>query len=266
MKISSIIPFTSLLVGIVFGSQLVAKAQQTVSESRSTPDSRGGGEPVDLTKYYQTPATSFPRIPKYPWRDVPRGSQNFSNVSLSIGGMICLWGGANAKGGLVFAEAVRGIEVSRKFDSLYLYHASFAIPPENTRIAQLVFRYEDGTTFTNSIRYGKHVRDWFQGQNDPEWLSDPKSKMVWRGTNSMSQSTPPTLLRFFITEFPNPKPSMRVAAAASVDWPRDRRGPADVAAVDLISSKSKTAPCILAMTTGPGGLMEEKPVRLDHSK
>jgi hypothetical protein len=248
MKITSILPFTFLLVNFGFGGQPLARAQQAVSDSQSNADSKGGGEPVDLTRYYQTPATSFARIPKYPWRDVPRGSQTFSNVSLSIGGMICLWGGANAKGGLIFAEAVNGIEVSRKFDSLYLYHASFAVPPENTRIAQLVFRYDDGTSFTNSIRYGKHVRDWFQGRNDPEWLSDPKSQMVWRGTNSMSQSTPPTLLRFFITEFPNPKPSIRVAA------------------VDLVSSKSKTAPCNLAMTTGPGGLMEGKAVRFDGSK
>ncbi len=200
-----------------------------------------GGDPIDLTRYYQTPASRFDQIEKYPWRDCPRGLQKFGNVPLAIGGMICLWGESNAKGGLVFPEQLQGIQVSRKFDAFYLYHTSFAHSPEGAPVAQLVFRYGDGTALTNEIRYGMHVRHWGWQQGEVAELNDPKSKMVWWGTNSTSRPDRPRLLRFFITEFPNPKQALEVTT------------------IDLFSSKQKTASCILAMTTGPADLLRVEP-------
>jgi hypothetical protein len=200
-----------------------------------------GGDPIDLTRYYQTPAASFDRIEKYPWRDVPRGLQKFGNVPLEIGGMICLWGESNAKGGLVFPEQLQGIQVSRKFDAFYLYHTSFAHSPEGAPVAQLVFRYGDGTAHTNEIQYGTHVRHWGWQRGEVAELNDPKSKMVWWGNNSTSRPDRPRLLRFFITEFPNPKPAVEVTT------------------IDLFSSKQRTASCILAMTTGPAELLRVGP-------
>jgi hypothetical protein len=196
------------------------------------------GIPIDLTRYYQTPASVFDQIEKYPWRDVPRGFQTFGNVPLAIGGMMCLWGDSNAKKGLVFPEQVQGIRVGRKFGALYLYHTAFSRSPDGTAVAQLVFRYANGTSATNDICYGMHVRDWFLRSSDSEELKDPKSKMVWHGKTSTS---PPNQLRFFITEFVNPKPSLEVAT------------------VDLFSLKEKTASCILAMTTGPAELLRVEP-------
>lgn len=198
-------------------------------------------KPIDLTKYYTTPASYFDQIENYPWRDVPRGAQTFGHVPLDIGGMICLWGGSNAKRGAVFPEQVTGIAVTRKFDALYLYHAAFSSSPDGTPVAELVFRYDDGTSFTNAICYGTHVRDWYEKKGEPEWLTDSKSKVVWRGVNSTSRSVPPSMLRFFITEIANPKPLVVVTT------------------IDLFSLKTKTAPCMLAMTTGPAQLLRVEP-------
>jgi hypothetical protein len=74
----------------------------------ATPPPRraaAGGPPpelVDLTGYYQIPASVFERIRSHPWRVVPRGSQTLANVPLAIGGMLCLWGEENAKVGQAY--------------------------------------------------------------------------------------------------------------------------------------------------------------------
>jgi hypothetical protein len=110
----------------------------------------------------------------------------------------------------------------------------------------MVFRYADGASATNDIRFGEHVWDWAQRKNDTEDLLDDKSLMVWRGTNWMSNSRPLSRLRFFITEFQNPKPASSVTS------------------IDLFSLKTKSASCVLAMTAGPANLLREDRTHLDH--
>lgn len=218
-----------------------------ITVAASTPaDEADRIQPIHIGPLYHTPAASFAQIEKYPWRYVPRGEQEFCNVPLSIGGMICLWGASNAKGGLEFPEELRGIPVGRKFTALYLYHTAFSSSPVGTAIAEMVFRYEDGASATNDIRFGEHVWDWAQRKNDLEDLMDPRSRMVWRGTNWMSKSVPFSRLRFFITEYRNPRPA------------------AAVASIDLFSLKTKSASCVLAMTAGPTNLLREDRTHLDH--
>jgi hypothetical protein len=201
---------------------------------------RGGAvgeaaQPLDLTRFYHTPASVFEKITAYPWRAVPRGSQTLGNVPLAIDGMICLWGEANAKGGQSFAEKVDDIPVSRKFDTLYVYHAAFYSSRDGVPVYHLTLHYEDGTSSMTTLCYGAHLRDWWQtAAEQVNELIDSKSKMVWRSANPDNAAVK---LRFFITPIPNPKPLQEVKS------------------ISLVSAKGNSAGCILAMTTGPADLL-----------
>ncbi len=195
-------------------------------------------EPLDLTDSYQSLASNFDKS-RWPWRAVPRGSKTLGNVPLTIGGSIVLWGEANAKIGMVYPEKVDDIPVKRKFDTLYVYHATFFESRSGSPVYHLTMQYANDTSSMTTICYGAHVRDWYQEANEPvSELTDSKSKMVWRGDNPDSKPNRPQKLRFFITPLPNPRPHLEVKS------------------ISLASAKGNSAACILAMTTGPDDLLK----------
>jgi hypothetical protein len=194
--------------------------------------------PVDLTGYYGTPASYFDRITSVPaWKTVPRGFQVFDNVPLEIGGMICLWGERSAKGRLVLPEEVLDIGVNQKFETLYVYHGGFFSSPDKTPVCEVVFHYEDGSAVTNQLLYGTDILDWnVKRSGTATGPTGPNSKLAWMGGTFTPGRKEP--LRFCLTAIENPQPSLEVTT------------------IDLVSCKNKTAPCILAMTTGKSGLMK----------
>jgi hypothetical protein len=193
--------------------------------------------PLDMTSRIQTPASYFKQIKQFPaWQAVPTGFQTFCNVPLQIDGMICLYGEGNAKMGLKFPEAWPGIPINQKFETLYVYHASFIGSPNGTPVYELVFRYEDGSSATNQILYGDDVLDWYA--NRGKRVIGPtaaRSKLGWHGVAGPDAGNQP--LRFCLTAVENPLPA------------------ATVTAIDLYSCKSQSAACILAFTPGRAGLM-----------
>ncbi len=108
-------------------------------------------------------------------------------------------------------------------------------------MAKVIFRYADGTSAEAEICYGTHVRGWFQPPSGPEELIDSKSKLVWSGANSLAPASNPNQLQHFMTELANPHPENKVNA------------------IDLVSMKGRAALCIMAMTTGPAGLLKVEP-------
>jgi hypothetical protein len=195
-------------------------------------------EPRDLAAYYQTPASYFDKITRFPaWKAVPRGFQTFDHVPLQIDGMICLWGEGNAKMGLNFPESWTGIQLNQKFETLYVYHASFFSSPAGTPVYDIVFRYADGSSVTNQILYGDDVLDWYA--NRGRTVIGPtaaRSKLAWHGVADLGGNKKQPL-RFCLTAVKNPFPATVVTS------------------VDLYSCKSRTAACILAFTPGRAGLM-----------
>ena len=173
-----------------------------------------------------------------------RGSQTFCNVPLAIGGMLCLWGEANAKSGQPYPEKVDGIPVRRKFDTLYVYHAAFYDSLDGSPVYHLTFQYEDGTSSMTTICYGAHLRNWWQMADEAiTELTDSKSKTAWRGDPPDRKREGPSKLRFSITSITNPRPALEVKS------------------ISLASAKGNSAGCILAMTTGPANLL-----RVDQSR
>jgi serine/threonine protein kinase len=213
--------------------------------------STNSAEPVDLTAYYTTPASGFDLFTDFPaWKSVPRGTQLFDQVPLKIGGMFCLWGEgcANRKPPVIFPEAVTGIQINRQFETLYIYHGSFYTSPEGTPVCDVVFRYEDGSSMTNQMRYGNDFLDWTVNYKVGTVISPTgsNSKLAWVGGSFFPDKIQP--LCFCLTAIDNPRPQLPVAS------------------VDFYSCKSRTAAVIMAMTTGSSGLMKETNVVLPESE
>src|ERR1700679_2691575 len=104
---------------------MVARGERAVENHTATP--------IDLTASYATQDQGW---------DIPWGFQVFNNVPLQIDGSMYLWGSGNSKAGVDFAEEVTGIAVNQKFETLYVYHATFFSAPKNTPVYELVFRYD----------------------------------------------------------------------------------------------------------------------------
>jgi hypothetical protein len=157
-------------------------------------------------------------------------------VPLQIDGLKCLWGAANGKSGQNFDQQLLGIPVHRKFETLYVYHATYWTAQNNTPVYELVFRYEDDYSVTNQIRYGVDILDWYANKGKTIFgPTGPNSRLAWHGEYSAKGKTQP--LRFCLTALENPKPFLEVTS------------------IDLYSCKSISTTCIMAMTTGQSGLM-----------
>jgi hypothetical protein len=191
--------------------------------------------PVDLTGSYAIPASALENSSGF-WGEIPWEFQVFRHVPLQIDGIINLWGAGNAKAGNDFPEEVLGIAVNQKFETLYVYHCTFYGSPKNTPVYDLVFRYENGDSATNTIRYGVDVIDFNTAGKRTAPPSSPDTKVGWTGSSFTPNGGRPLL--FSLTAIKNPQPSLKVAS------------------IDLFSCKSQSAGIILAMTAGKSGLMK----------
>ena len=188
--------------------------------------------PLDLS---DRSASAFNQSPV--WEDTPIGFQVFHHVPLQIEGTLCLWGDGNTKMKDIFPEQILGIPVNQKFETLYVYHCTFYGSPNNTPVYDLVFRYEDDDSVTNTIRYGVDTLDFNSpGGKKIKGPTGPNSKVAWVGGSFTPDGKRPLL--FCLTAINNPKPFLKVTS------------------IDLFSCKNKSAGVVLALTPGRSGLMK----------
>ncbi len=191
--------------------------------------------PIDLTANYGSSGDVFDGN-SY-WADVPNGFQVFNHVPFQIDGLMYLWGAGNAKAGADFPEEILGIPVNKTFETLYVYHAAFFSAPDGTPVCEVVFRYDDGSSVTNQLLYGYDMLDFvIDHSNHPKGPIGTRTKSAWVGASFSPGRNEP--LRFSMTAIDNPHPFLNVAT------------------IDLFSCKSRSAACILAMTTGKAGMIK----------
>jgi hypothetical protein len=99
--------------------------------------------------------------------------------------------------------------------------------PDGTTIAQLVIHYASGQQFSIAIKYGEHVRDWWQRPADlpPE----PPLRVAWTGQNRLTRKEG-AFLNVYLSTFENPRP-------------RD-----EIQTVDLVSANTRCGPFFLGMS------------------
>jgi hypothetical protein len=241
LGMSKLITRTAVCVALAIVAALLLTAWGAANTRAATLEKVGANpmeqrlNPVDLTPFYdKDPSFDGPGC----WQAVPRGLQTIANVPFNIAGIIQLWGQGPAGIGRNYRERVEGIPVAGMFQTLYILHGSSFTTRAGTPIAQVVFRYSDGSSLTNSILYGIDSRDWWEplAEHDP-LPTNSASKIVWRCDHP---SLPDWVksLRLFGTGLANPKPE------------------SEVKTVDLFSTKSPTAWVVLAITSGPRDVLK----------
>lgn len=230
---------TTFLAAAGVATMLFARSHPTSGGEKTGADMAAWSDtntfPLDLTGFYMTAGSNFNQITDHPgFGTLPLGRQIFEGVPLRIEGMICLWGGGNSsKLSIDFPEDVSGIPVGQKLESLYVYHAAFFKCPEGSPVWSVVFHYSNGSSATNQLLYGADVLDWIaKGEDGP---TDARSRLAWVGGSFFTDRTQP--LRVCLTAIENPQPELVVDT------------------IDLVSCKSWTAPCIMAITAGKSGMM-----------
>lgn len=156
--------------------------------------------------------------------ELKQGTQTLEGVRFNIGeGFIRL---ANKRLKEDWPEKVEDIKVDAKFATLHILHATAYSVADDTVIAKYVVHYDDKSTETIEVVYGKDVRDWWchDGDEDPT-----RGKVAWTGSNKAAASTGNSLWLFCLT-WKNPKPDKKVVS------------------IDYVSTLTDAAPFVVAMT------------------
>ncbi len=147
-------------------------------------------EPIDLTTAYTKPIS----VVTNNWKTAVVGHQVFHGVPFQIDGVIYLWGtGPSAGNSSPWPEFVPGIAVNRKFQALYVCHSSYYKSPDDTPVFQVVFRYGDSSSLTNTLCFGDDILDWKVSPKEAPLRtpSGTNSMLAWIGGEfSAKEKTP----------------------------------------------------------------------------
>jgi hypothetical protein len=163
-------------------------------------DVHGATEPLmlDLAKFFYEPNLKLDG--KF---EALMGRHVFDGLPFEIGGQVRVYGKTPCSRGQKLQDAQKGIRIGRTFDELYLVHHTTWPDADGQKVAFICLNYDDGTDYVFSIRYGVHVRDWYNLPSyEKEVVSDPNTTICWR--NPPVQYKAP--LRIFKTKVVNPFP------------------------------------------------------------
>jgi hypothetical protein len=210
-----------------------------VTGNHAFAQTAGAAQPVDLTGRFNFPLSVTTNYNFLAWKTIPAGHQVFHGIPFEINGEIRLWGtGRSTNNFSPNPERAADIPVNRQFETLYVYHCAHFKMPDGTPVCKIVFRYDNGSSATNSLCFGDDMLDWLVSGNEAPMHtpSGADSTIAWVG--GQYSDTQKNQLRFCMTAIKNPHPTQTVST------------------IDLISCKTKVVPIIMAMTTGPAGLMK----------
>ena len=134
---------------------------------------------------------------------VPTGEQSMEGVKFKIGEGLLQLGSKQLE---TKPDKIEGIKVDKKFKQLHILHATGYSTDEDTVIGEYTVTWDDDTSVTIPIEYGKDVLDWwcYEGNPDPS-----RGKVAWKGENEGSKSLNASI-RLYMTTWENPKPDKKV--------------------------------------------------------
>ncbi len=145
------------------------------------------------------------------WSKVPRGSNVLGGVHFEIDGLIQLASRNSVAGNRGFRDFVTLSSPSRRYGSIHLLASAAWSAEPNRPIADVVWRYTDGSLARSPIVYGAHVRDfWRRPFETPRTVSSRFAKCAVSWTSPDAQRNQ-AALRFYRVTLPNPEPAKTVA-------------------------------------------------------
>jgi hypothetical protein len=182
-------------------------------------------KPVDLASAY-TGSTSDSTNVRNDSRnqdnleEFPVGVNEFGGIRFSVNGVILLNGR--------HPDRAEGIPLNQKCERVHLLHGTTGKMPDGAPIARLVLHYAGGQQAELVIKYGEHVRDWWQRPGDPE--PEPPLMVAWRGQNRLTRREGASL-NVYLTTFENPRRKDRIKS------------------VDFVSGNTRCCPFFLGLST-----------------
>jgi len=189
---------------------------------------------IDLSLFYDVPVTES----LDEWRGRPgkelaglaTGIQSFGGVPFDVRGVIELQGALmGAQSG--YRQGVTNIVVRVKFRQLHCLMGTGWDELVGNQVGILALHFADGKTRELPVSYGIHVRDWIVRPTEND---DPLEHAVvaWTGENDFARSLT-AHVRLYRVTWPNPRPDLEVAA------------------IDFVSTMTRCAPFLVAMTVEP---------------
>jgi uncharacterized GH25 family protein len=141
------------------------------------------------------------------WQSPPRGRTNdLAGVRFWIEGLLQLQGKAAAENGKKFREKVLLPVPATKtnWQTVHLLGGTAYDAEPSVKVAEVVWRYADGTFRRSPLQYGIHLRDWWgRAYEAPPVVGDKHSKAVWHGRHDAANRSG-KFLRLYLTSLANP--------------------------------------------------------------
>ena len=193
-------------------------------------DPRAPANLIDLSPYYNGALTNDGSGDyQHDFIGLPAGLQKLAGVEFDVRGVIQLFGS-----GLVSlfpdaeqTNAVENIPTNRKFARLSVLHGTSFSEAAGVQIATLVLKYADGQRRELPIVYGKDLRDYWFGPDDPATVGS--SGVAWIGSNEQTTARN-RQIRLYKTSWDNPLPEIPVVG------------------IDYVSSMTGASPFLIALT------------------
>lgn len=182
------------------------------------------------------------------WKVPPRGSNVFGGIEFRIDGLIQLSGTGPEGDGKKYRDRVivplvvtngtgsdaRVVRLGAGVGALHWVGGASYDAPVGTKIAEVVWRYVDGSFKRSAIEYGVHLRDWWRTPYEaPARLPGPHAKVVWRGTHDTAERWGGKTLRLYRLSLANPEPRRVISQ------------------LEFVSARARPATLILGLTLDP---------------
>jgi beta-lactamase regulating signal transducer with metallopeptidase domain len=145
------------------------------------------------------------------WAKAPRGSNVLGGVHFEVDGLIQLAGKISTGSKRDFREFVTLPAPTNRYGSVHLLAATAWSSEPNRRVADVVWRYADGTSKRSPILYTGHVRDWWRRPfEEPHHVFSKFAKcaVIWSSPDSVKNLA---ALRAYRVTLANPEPTKPVA-------------------------------------------------------
>ena len=145
------------------------------------------------------------------WAKAPRGSNVLGGVHFEVDGLLQLASKSSVGYKRDFREFVTLPIPTNRYGSVHLLATAAWSSEPNRRIADVIWRYTDGTTKRSPILYTGHVRDWWRRPfEEPHHVYSKFAKcaVIWSSPDSVKNKA---ALRAYRVSLANPEPTKSVA-------------------------------------------------------
>jgi len=145
------------------------------------------------------------------WAKAPRGSNVLGGVHFEVDGLLQLSSKSSVGYKRDFREFVTLPAPTNRYGSVHLLATAAWSAEPNRRIADVIWRYTDGTAKRSPILYTGHVRDWWRRPfEEPHHVFSKFAKcaVIWSSPDSVKNKA---ALRAYRVTLANPEPAKPVA-------------------------------------------------------